>query len=231
MKLKQKSGVYFIHIKSSETNYVYVGQSKNISKRVYQHKYKLRNNMHGNQYMQNVYNKYGIHSIKVLYFEKQYLNYKEQKYIDLYNLNSKYKCLNLTSVAKSSTVEHHRSKRYVIVTPNNIMFCLYNLHDFCTSNNLDSARMSAIANGKKSWYKGYQCFYCGEEYKAKVSSTYNNLETKGSKKCLLKSPDGILHCCYSISDACKAFNLNVSSLQKVLSGKRNSVYKWTGKYL
>ncbi len=46
-------------IKNKITDYVYIGQSINLSKRTYQHKLSLKNNKHHCQHLQNAWNKYG----------------------------------------------------------------------------------------------------------------------------------------------------------------------------
>lgn len=52
-----KSGIYAIFCAPSSK--IYIGQSKNIPKRWYRHKFLLRTRKHTNPYLQNSYNKYG----------------------------------------------------------------------------------------------------------------------------------------------------------------------------
>ena len=57
---KQICGVY--KIINTVNGKIYVGSSKDIQKRWYQHKSKLNENQHGNSYLQNAWNKYGSKS-------------------------------------------------------------------------------------------------------------------------------------------------------------------------
>lgn len=69
---------------------VYVGQQQQKSgfkARWAQHKYSLRNNSHGNKWLQNIYNKYGVSSLQFLPIENCSINLldeREQFYIDLF---------------------------------------------------------------------------------------------------------------------------------------------------
>lgn len=82
-----KPGIYILIIKSPNKTYKYVGQSINISKRVYTHKNALKKEKHYNTYLQNVFNKYcnNVKDIQIKYinYEKQYLNIMEQTWINM----------------------------------------------------------------------------------------------------------------------------------------------------
>lgn len=51
------SGVYYILNKKN--NKIYIGSSKHINRRFYEHKYFLNNHNHGNEHLQKAWNKYG----------------------------------------------------------------------------------------------------------------------------------------------------------------------------
>jgi len=55
--LKNKQGVYFF--KNIKTNKIYVGQSKHVKKRIFQHIENLNKNKDGCKYLQNSWNKHG----------------------------------------------------------------------------------------------------------------------------------------------------------------------------
>ncbi len=66
----------------------YIGQSKNIYNRWYQHKLELNHNKHGNRYLQNAWNKYGENNFKFYIIEKcseDELNEKEIYYINCFD--------------------------------------------------------------------------------------------------------------------------------------------------
>lgn len=77
------SGVY--QIKNIINNKIYIGSTKNLTKRKILHFYQLNNNKHHNQYLQNSFNKYGKDSFIfeiIEYCSKKDLFKKEQYYID-----------------------------------------------------------------------------------------------------------------------------------------------------
>jgi len=86
-------GIYKISIGP----YFYFGQSRNIYYRCHRHKSNLRNNCHGNSFMQNVYNKYQeFHYQVILECKEEELNLQESKIIEEF-INNEY-CLNLNKV-------------------------------------------------------------------------------------------------------------------------------------
>lgn len=56
-----KSGVY----KLSVSNHIYIGSSKNLYARLREHRTDLINNNHSNEFLQRVFNKYGIDNIRI----------------------------------------------------------------------------------------------------------------------------------------------------------------------
>ena len=80
-ELRHKSGIYML----SCNNRFYVGSSKTLYDRLLEHRQKLLNNKHSNDFMQNAFNKYGINS-----FEYEILEFclpenrilREKYYID-----------------------------------------------------------------------------------------------------------------------------------------------------
>lgn len=86
------SGIYcIINIKNSKK---YIGSSKNIRQRLWNHRAELRHNKHENVYLQNAWNKYGEHNFDYYILERcdeSILLEKEQFYIDMinpeYNIN------------------------------------------------------------------------------------------------------------------------------------------------
>lgn len=67
---------------------VYIGQSTQLSKRLYNHRNALKNNYHSNHHLQNAYNKYGeTFQIEVIMYcdNKEELDYLERYYISYYD--------------------------------------------------------------------------------------------------------------------------------------------------
>lgn len=82
-----KSGIYQITNKINGKKYI--GSSKDIYKRWYQHKYELNKNKHGNKHLQNAWNKYGQDSFEFEIIEEcepEKRLYLEQFYIDKYKV-------------------------------------------------------------------------------------------------------------------------------------------------
>jgi group I intron endonuclease len=127
------SCIYKIVVK----NYIYIGSTTIFSKRKYEHFWKLNKNIHPNQILQNVFNKYGekefIFSI-VEEIEIDKLIETEQKYIDLYINNDNFRLINILTIAGSSlgyvcSEETREKKRISMLGKNkgnkrNVDFCL-----------------------------------------------------------------------------------------------------------
>lgn len=91
------SGVY--SIVNSLNNNRYIGSSKDIRSRIYQHHYNLEKNKHHSIHLQNAYNKYGRDKFVIVILEvcepiRDTLLYIEQKYLDL---NPEYNIAKLAS--------------------------------------------------------------------------------------------------------------------------------------
>lgn len=96
------SGIY--KIKNLINNKVYIGSSVDIHKRLVNHKYKLRKNIHDNIYLQSSYNKYKKENFTFEILENCFIENlveKENYYINLYNSINPDKGYNLTLVTDS----------------------------------------------------------------------------------------------------------------------------------
>lgn len=83
---KKISGIYAIV--NTLNNHKYIGSSKHIRDRIYQHRANLRSNRHHSVYLQNAYNKYGEDKFIWIILEtcepiRDTLTHIEQKYLDL----------------------------------------------------------------------------------------------------------------------------------------------------
>lgn len=81
-------------ITNTINNKCYIGSSINVTERLRTHLYKLNNNNHTNQHLQNAYNKYKKENFVfeiVVYCSKRSITFLEKKYIKKYKtLNKKY---------------------------------------------------------------------------------------------------------------------------------------------
>lgn len=83
---------YIYRITCTENNKVYIGQTKNKRKRIDEHKYDLRHNIHHSIYMQRAFNKYGEKSFKFEIIEECSefdVDEKECYWIKKYNSTNK----------------------------------------------------------------------------------------------------------------------------------------------
>lgn len=109
-ELKGKIGIY----KISYDKYVYIGSSKNLYSRLYEHKNNLLKNKHSNNFLQNISNKYGIQNLKIEILEFCSLEnriIREKYYIDLLNSNMNLKDPVTNELSESSKLKLSNSIR------------------------------------------------------------------------------------------------------------------------
>lgn len=133
----KKSGIYLLNC----NNRPYIGSSNNLYRRLLEHKYELKKGKHSNDFMQNIYNKYGIDTFEYLILE--YCNpkdriEKEKYYIEFFNsdLNLQ-KCPVLKTLSKyskeklsSSILKGRKEGRYVNSVHQNLWNGPINIYDF-----------------------------------------------------------------------------------------------------
>lgn len=79
------SGIY--KITSDAHGMVYIGSAVNLKKRFWTHRAQLRNKYHHSRVLQNIYNKYGEHSLKMLLVclcDKTEIAQKEECYLNIF---------------------------------------------------------------------------------------------------------------------------------------------------
>ncbi len=72
---------------------------------------------------------------------------------------SKDNCKWATWNEQASNKRPHSGKDYIVVSPNSERFKINGLVAFCKKHNLDPSAMTAVAKGKHSTHKGWQCHY------------------------------------------------------------------------
>lgn len=58
---------------------------------------------------------------------------------------------------------NHRSKKYIVTTPENILIYVHGLTQFCRDNGLDDRSMGRVVSGKRKSHRGYKCEHYIEE--------------------------------------------------------------------
>ena len=92
---------------------VYIGSTKNIDDRFYQHKHDLNNCIHHNEHLQNAWNKYGSESFEfktLMVCPDSERNHCEQMMIDLYDAQNHDYGYNIKDAEGHSIAEETRQK-------------------------------------------------------------------------------------------------------------------------
>jgi len=96
---------------------IYVGKSTNLKSRIYDHKWKLKNNKHPNKYLQYSYNKYTKDNFifEILdNYEEEHLSSFETYWINILNTTNRKFGYNLTSGTNSNGFRHLESTKIII---------------------------------------------------------------------------------------------------------------------
>jgi len=104
------SGIYGIYNNYNEK--YYIGQAQNIFSRFGQHKSLLKNNRHGNEYLQSAWNKYGYNCFDFIVIEEcelEDMDVLEKYWIDFYDADNPECGYNLTSGGKSNSFLSNRT--------------------------------------------------------------------------------------------------------------------------
>lgn len=106
---KVKSGIYMIYCLAG--NKAYIGQSKNIKRRWIHHKYCLNKNVHPNNYLQNLYNKYGLVNFIFVILEECLEQFAEREAFYLNLLDESFR-LNLGAILDLVPVSSETRKKH-----------------------------------------------------------------------------------------------------------------------
>ncbi len=108
---EKQCGIYII--KNLVNNKVYIGKSKNIVRRFYQHKYDLKNNnfRKENEYFINAYNKYGKENFKyeileLLPLDENLVAERELYWVEKYNSDNRLYGYNLRKDSSTKMIVH-----------------------------------------------------------------------------------------------------------------------------
>lgn len=115
------SGVY--KITNIENGKVYIGSSKNINRRISDHIYLLKKNIHGNTHLQRAWNKYGEDKFEFLVMEMvsdiNILLEREQKWMDFYKCYERDHGYNIFPIAGRSMGHKHTEETKRIISETN----------------------------------------------------------------------------------------------------------------
>lgn len=178
MSKEKISGIYCIE--NIIDGKKYIGQSKNIYNRWYQHKLELNHNKHGNIYLQNAWNKYGENNFKFYIIEKcseDELNEKEIYYISYFDSHAhlgKRNGYNLTTggegigdLSEEERQVYREAQQsipiYQIDLKGNIINKWnYGAREASKKLNIEQSCIWNCANHKRKTYKGFIWIYMSE---------------------------------------------------------------------
>lgn len=240
-------GIYAIIV--NDYSYMYIGQSKNIEKRIANHKYMLKANKHYNVKMQNIYNKYGKDSFSYEIIEacnENKLNERETYYIFEYGTNVHENPsfgLNLTSGGeglksyKQTADEKKRRnisrEKYIRENPyfyKKVGESIKNA--YCENEELrrkQSKNMKALHKNEK-YHSHYLEVRHSEEYRKKQSEKHKGFHVSDETKAKISKANGKKVLCENgmIFDSARKANEYIKetyglsvNVQRVCLGKRN----------
>lgn len=145
-------------------NKKYVGQSKNIRKRLKQHEYTINHGKHLCSIHKAIL-KYGMHNFKIekYMYPLHLLNTAETLYIKIFDtFNNGYnettggdnKRLSKNTIEKKAD---STSRLWAIIDPYGNELIIKNLTQFCTKNNLSASKMVAVSTNKRPHHKNWHC--------------------------------------------------------------------------
>ena len=169
-----RTGIYAIVNKVNGK--FYIGSAGRIEQRPSQsgfydrwrgHIYCLNRGDHGNQHLQNAWNKYGESAFRfqILEFvESDRCIEVEQTYLDLFPEGDRDIVYNICFTAGSMLGFKHSDETrlkmsgpYKLISPEGVVYEGNNLTEFCRDNNLSPSHFPQIAKGNRLHYKGWTC--------------------------------------------------------------------------
>ncbi len=210
-----KFGIY--KITNIITEDFYIGSSVDLRSRINQHKSKLKNRSHPNNYLQNVYNKYGINNLSFEIVEhvdnKINLIFKEQFYID--TLNPRY---NICKIAGSCLGRKLSEETKLKISESHIGLKLSEETKFKISEAKKGKKLSKETRKKLS--ENNAKYWLGKHLSEECIE-------KKSKKFIIKSPTGKVIKGKNLKKFCKENNLHYSNMNSVINNKRKSYGGYT----
>ncbi|MBC8548943.1 MAG: GIY-YIG nuclease family protein [Candidatus Brocadiales bacterium] len=214
------SGVY--QIRNLCNDKVYVGSSKDLTKRKREHFRMLRNGTHSNSHLQNSYNKYGRENFEFSIMEKTAnLLEVEQSYLD--TINNKY---NICTIAGSTLgwdapkgEDNKLSESYRVISPDGAVVRFIGLHNFCRKHSLDKGAMNRVLRGITAHCKGwrkYDTTIVGTAKLPKFSTNYK-----------FRSPDGEIFETNNLGGFSKLHALDNAAMHRTWQQKQTNHKGWT----
>lgn len=238
-------GIYCIV--NTYNNKKYIGSSKNIRKRLWEHRSELRHNKHANIYLQRAWNKYGEDKFDFYVIEacqENFLLEREQFYIDTqkpeYNLNPIASKPPVTIESKKKLSETRKYKMSIGLIPitNNKPVFQYDLNgNFIREfpsirkaakfNNMYPSQIQHCINGKYRQGGGFQWSYSKQ---LKLSKYIKNTK-KPFRKGVIVYNDIELYKFKNAKECADYFNKHIVTIRDAILNKRCFMKKYKIEYI
>jgi group I intron endonuclease len=232
-------GVYCI--KNIINNNLYIGSSKNLKLRYFNHKTKLKNNKHENKHLQNAWNLYGETKFTFELLEEcpeTILEKTEQKHID--EKNPKYNILKKaysvkgffhSETTKKKISTRHSGKNHWNYSGEHTFFhpvigkIFCDIHNLSNKYNLLLSAVYKLVKGELHKHKNW--IYCGKNKNISIAEI-QNIYTRAvqKKKNIYALYNGKEKFIGTIKEFSIKFNIKYSSIKHILNGKRKMAKLW-----
>lgn len=196
---------------------IYVGQTKDregFCGRFEEHRLKLRQRAHYNNYLQNSYNKYGeeVFRFRILEIcdDKDDLNVKEKGWMlelkTMYDQNG----YNMNLENYNGRKTELRQKEFELISPKGEIIKSKNIHEFAKQHGLHETSIGRVINGKARSHKGYRSCH----------------PLAKRKKHIFISPEGKDIEVENLRDFCLKNGLSECSMYNLRKGKQKEHRGW-----
>lgn len=234
MKIKEEPGIYCIY--NLAKNRYYIGQSKNLAKRIYKHRFYLRKNVHENKYLQNDWNKcteIAFIFVVIKKCKEEDLISNEQEWIDIC-FDKQNRCYNIRQKAENSTglkrtkkqlkiarlAYKKRMKTCTVVSPKGEIFTFTGIRKFCRKRKIKQSAFCSMINGKIPSAQGWRLL-------ENISNKINQTVPKRFKIKLLSPSGEIYKNIFNLENFAKKHSLHASSIRHLIAGRIKSTLGWT----
>ncbi len=215
----------------------YIGQSRVLNKRKWQHFNELKHNKHHNKYLQNTYNKYSLDNFKfevIEHCEVEELNEKEAYWINYYNSNDIKLGYNQKEISHllPCSIEHRENCKKATTKRNVDKHGLYTLFNLQTGEVTQVETKKEYTGDKTHNYKKhYLCLrdYTLQDFKEHYQkyNSYQQLNTEANKIYAKNLTTGEVLEFSSVRQGAKELGIKEGLVRNVVLGRKLSTHGFT----